>query len=151
MKVYKIYIEKTSERRKYHYDAMSWINSALGSVLDQLEKSFPIGNFMKVWTGNDRQSFILFTDVKDNLYEIRNNIIIRNHNFRPELGRIRIELIEGNLNNKKATNILSHEPLSDYYIDSSTYKFGPKRKQIFFDKKFWCRLAKHYDRISYRS
>ena len=153
MKVYKIYIEKTSERREYHcYNTMSWINSALGSVLDQLEKSFPIGNFMKVWTGNDRQSFILFTDVKDNLYEIRNNFIIRGHDFRPELGKVRIELIEGNLSNKKAINILSHQdPFSDYYIDSSTYKFGPKRKQIFFDKKFWCRLAKHYDRISYRS
>ena len=156
MKVYKIYVEKTSERGErveYCYNTMSsWTNYVFGSILDQLEKIFPVGNFMKVWTGGNKQSFILFTDVKDNLYKIKNNYIIKNHNSRPELGKVRIELIEGNLNNKKAINILSHQdPLKDYYIDSSTYKFGPKRKQIFFDKKFWCKLAKHYDRISYRS
>lgn len=153
MKVYKIYVEKTSGRMEYYYSAMSsWTNYAFSSILDQLEKNFPVGNFMKVWTGDDKQSFILFTDVKDNLYKIKNNFIIKNHNSRPELGKMRIELIEENLNNKKAINILSHQdPFKDYYIDASTYKFGPKRKQIFFDKKFWCRLAKHYDRISYRS
>lgn len=155
MKVYKIYVEKTSEREEYCYSyntMSSWTNYVFGSILDQLEKIFPVGNFMKVWTGDDKQSFILFTDVKDNLYKIKNNYIIKNHNSRPELGKVRIELIEENLSNKKAINILSHQdPLKDYYIDSSTYKFGPKQKQIFFDKKFWCKLAKHYDRISYRS
>ena len=112
-------------------------SNAISLFMDYLEKSFPIGNFFKTFSGYEH---ILISDIKINPEKLKKLFIIHHNKYRPLIGEINIELLKEDLTYNDAIEIQKNIiPTNSYY------SVGSKCKKVFYNKELWCSVGNYYE------
>lgn len=150
MTLFYIYSIKTCEsignRRRIRYqEERERSNGILCTFLDYLEKTYPKGNFLKIFYSTGLPS-LLVTDTK--ICELEVSVFSHQRHAVPYGERVRL------IQESHAKSYISFvredimaEPQSissrNYYLEdtSGCYKFGPKSKEVFKNLKSWKKIA----------